>query len=165
MTSAHPLLLDDITYISLTIPILFFFAYVPYWIQGLLTMRYRKTFDNANPQLFFSMIKDEAKKGDKDAETIVRCRSCHKNCLEDMIIWTIAVVIAYLFQVNRTLMLILTSFHLGGRIVYIPLYIFISNKKASILRSLVWMFAWVSQMLILFISIIRYHVINDETIA
>lgn len=159
MTSAYPLRLKDVTYISLTIPILFFFAYIPHWVQVILTLRYRKAYDNSNPRLFHSLIKDEAKKGDKQAETIVRCRACHKNALEDMIIWTIAVVIAYLFDINRILMLILTSIHLAARILYIPVYMFIANRGASIFRSLLWYVGWIAQMLILFIAVIRYHVI------
>ena len=155
--SDHPMTIDDVTYISLTIPILIILAFVPYFFQVLFTYMYKKTWNNVNPTVLFSIIKDEAKGGNEYAQRIVRCRACHRNCWEDLIVWNITVTIAYIFGVNRTFMLILTSFHLGARVLYIPAYCFIGHKWVSIVRNLLFWFALISALVILFYVIIDYH--------
>ena len=156
--SNNPLNIDDVTYISLTIPILIFFTYVPWLLQVIFTLSYKKTWNNVQPAVLHSIIKDEAKGGNEYAQRIVRCRSCHRNCFEDLIIWIFTVIFVYIFGVGRTYMLILTSFHFGARILYIFAYIFIARAGLSIIRSVLFWFGFISMAFIYWEVIVSYHI-------
>ena len=154
----NSLTINDVTYIALTIPILIMLAFVPYFLQVLFTYSYKKTWNNVNPTVLHSIIKDEAKGGNEYAQRIVRCRACHRNCWESLIVYSIAIVFVFLFFQNRTAILILVSFHFVARVLYIPAYIFIGQKYASLIRSVLFWFALLSALTLLFYVIIEHHV-------
>ena len=161
--SDNRLTINDVTYIALTVPILIMLAFVPYFLQVLFTYSYKKTWNNVNPTVLHSIIKDEAKGGNEYAQRIVRCRACHRNCWESLIVYTIAIAFVFLFSHNRTAVLILVSLFFIARILYIPAYIFIGQKYASLVRTMLFWLALLSALTLLFYVIINNHVqYNDD---